>query len=103
MLAASGAGQLWAGTTARLQQGQGHGYSLLLHCAWLFLGKKMVVHVVSGCVACPVVVWGCTGSASGQGPGCRGIRTGTGAGIQLCLTVMGVIAVKGAEGSTRAT
>lgn len=57
MLAASGAGQFGAGTTARLQQGQGRGYPLLLHCAWLLLGKKMVVHVVSGCVACPVVVW----------------------------------------------
>lgn len=43
------------------------------------------------------VVWGCTGSNPGQGPGCRGIRTGTGTGIQLCPTAVGAMAVKGAE------
>lgn len=28
-----------------------------LHCSWLFLGKIVVVLVVSGCVACPVLAW----------------------------------------------
>lgn len=60
MPAASGAGpaagQFGAGTAARLQQGQGGGCAPLLHGAWLFLGKKRVVLVVSGCVARPAAV-----------------------------------------------
>lgn len=60
MPAASGAGpaagQFGAGTAARLQQGQGGGCAPLLRGAWLFLGKKRVVLVVSGCVARPAAV-----------------------------------------------
>lgn len=51
------AGQFGAGTTARLQQGQGRGCAQPLPCAWLFLWNKTVVLVVSACVVCPTVVW----------------------------------------------